>query len=181
MAKIHIKTAWDSIRRSPYQALAAILVLAITFFVSSILVVRVYFWNKLLNYFETRPQVIAFIKDEVEEEKILALKTKLEGDGRLKEIKYVTKEDALEIYKKATSDNPLLSELVSPDIFPASIEFSLNDLEYTQAVVSEIELEVIVDDVGFTANLGSGTELGAVVERLRAVTNYVRLEGLAFL
>ncbi len=180
MVNIHIKSAKDRIRRSPFQALAAMFVLSITFFVATILSVLVYSSGQTIQYFETRPQVIAFLKDEIETEDISTLQNKLSGDERVKNVVYVSKEEALDIYKKATSDNPLLSELVSPDIFPASLEFSLTDLSYAEIVIGEVKNEEIVDEVGFTANLGGESTLTDVVERLRSITWYLRVGGGVF-
>ena len=126
---IHFKTAFGYIRRSPFQALAATFVLTLTFFVATMVSVLGYSSSKLITYFETRPQVIAFLKDSASLKPILRrYNTNLESDPRIKEVTYVTKEEALSIYKKATSDNPLLGQLVSPSIFPASLEFSVKDL-----------------------------------------------------
>jgi len=175
---IHFKTAFNYIRRAPFQALAAVSVLGLTFFVATILAIFVYSSNKVLTYFETRPQVIAFLKDEATPEAIDALQKKLNADIRIKNLHYVSKEEALEIYKSATADNPLLGELVSPSIFPASLEFSVSDLQYANEVIDEVKKEGVVDSVGFTASLGSEEKLGDVLERLKSITFYIRIGGL---
>ncbi len=180
MANIHIKTTLDYIRRTPFQALAAVFVLTLTFFVGTMLAVLVYSSNKVLTYFETRPQVIAFLKDEITAEEISTLQNKLTSDPRVKEVNYVSKEEAFSIYKEATSDNPLLAELVNPSIFPASLEFSLADLNFTGEVINEIRQEEIVDQVGFTASLGGEETLEDVVTRLRNITWYLRIGGGTF-
>jgi cell division transport system permease protein len=177
MSNIHIKTALDYIRRAPFQALSAVGVLTLTFFVATMMAVIVYASGNLLKYFETRPQVIGFLKSEVTSEQVRNLQNKLIADSRIKDVRYVSKEEALSIYKKATSDNPLLSELVSPDIFPASLEFSLADLSYAQDVINEVKKESIVDQVGFTASLGGESTLQDVVSRLRTITLYLRIGG----
>lgn len=180
MPNIHIKSAWDHLRRSPFQALAAVFILSITFFVITILSVLVYSTGRVLKYFETRPQVIAFLKDDAKLEEVTSLKNKLESDARVRELKFISKEEALEIYKKATSDNPLLSELVSPSIFPASLEFSLADLSHAENIIDEVKKEKIVDQVGFTASLGGEKTLSDVISRLRNFTWYLRVGGGAF-
>ena len=126
MSNIHFRTALDYIRRSPFQALAAVFVLTLTFFVATLVSVLTYSSSKLISYFETRPQVIAFLKDDAPQESVALLQHQLEADTRIKETKYVSKEEALSIYKKATSDNPLLGELVSPSIFPDRKSTRLN-------------------------------------------------------
>ncbi len=177
---IHTKTAVDSIKRSPFQAVSAIFVLSLTFFVATVVSILLYSSNQTLLYFETRPQIISFIKNDATSEDVTTLKNKLGMDSRLKDIKYVTKEEALEIYKKATEDNPLLADLVSPSIFPASLEFSVKDLKLAEQVISEVKGEKVVERVDFTANSGGEKTLNEVVERLKSVSNYLRIGGLSF-
>lgn len=175
-----LKSALNSIRRSPFQALAAVFVLTVTFFVGTIFSLLLYSSEKTLSYFETRPQVIAFLKDEAKPEAISALERKLVTDSRIKDVRYVSKEEALLIYKEATQDNPLLSELVSPSIFPASLEFSLSNLTFAEEVIKEIKAEAVVDSIGFTASLGGEKTLQDVVVRLKKLTFYLRLAGGIF-
>lgn len=177
---IHFKTATTYIRRSPFQALAASFVLTLTFFVSTVILVLVYSSSKLVTYFETRPQVIAFLKSDAEDSAISALQEKLGSDSRVSSIKYVSKEEALDIYKEATSDNPLLGQLVSPSIFPPSLEFSVTELTYAQNVIDEVKTEPVVESVGFTAALGGESSLNDVIGRLKTVTSYVRIGGIVF-
>lgn len=177
---IHTRTAFDSMKRSPFQAISAIFVLTLTFFVATTISVLVYASNQSLKYFETRPQVISFLKNDVTQESVDSLKDKLSKDTRITDVKFVPKEEALEIYKKATEDNPLLAELVSPSIFPASLEFSVVDLDLAEAVIDEVKKEAIVDEVGFTANIGGEKSLGDVVGRLKSFSYYLRLGGIVF-
>jgi cell division transport system permease protein len=174
----HFRTGIKSLRRAPFQAIAAISVLAVTFFVSTLLVLLAYSSNKVLRHFETRPQIIAFLKDDVEADDVSTLQKKLEGDSRVSQVDYVSKESALEIYKGATVDNPLLGELVSPSIFPASLEFSVSDLSFAEELVSEVKDEEVVESVAFTANLGGESALGDVISRLKTITLYIRVGGL---
>jgi cell division transport system permease protein len=108
---------------------------------------------------------------------VAALQAKIAVDSRVKEVRYVTREEALKIYKEATSDNPLLGELVSPTIFPSSLEFSLNKLSDAQGVIDMLKNEKIVDSVGFTASLKGESEVSSVITRLKTITNYIRVGG----
>lgn len=175
---MYLRTALSNIRRSPFQAIAAILVLAVTFFVATMIAILIYSSSQVLNYFETRPQIIAFLKSDAGDAQIVILRNKLQGDDRVKDVKFVSKEDALSIYKNATSDNPLLGELVTPTIFPASIEFSVKDLNDASKLIDEVKKEPIVDSVGFTASLGNESTLKDVIGRLTKVTYYIRVGGV---
>jgi cell division transport system permease protein len=180
MFKNQILTSWYHIRRVPFQALSAVFVLSITFFVITMLSVLVYSSGQILKFFETRPQVIAFLKDDATDTQIGSLKDKLSSDEKIKDVKLVTKEEALEIYKKATADNPLLSELVSPAIFPASLEFSLRDLSFADQVISETKSDAIVESVGFTASLGDEDSLNDVINKLKSISWYLKIGGGGF-
>jgi len=180
MSNIHLKTAFGYMRRAPFQAAAAVFVLSLTFFVATLVSILAYSSSQLLSYFESRPQVIAFLKDGTSDTQVGDLQHKLAANSIIKDIKYVSKEEALSIYKKATSDNPLLGQLVSPSIFPASLEFSVTDLSFAQNIIDEVKGESIVDSVGFTAAVGGESNLNDVVSRLKTITTYVRLGGIMF-
>lgn len=176
--KIHLKSAVSSIRRSPFQAMAAVFVLWITFFAVTLFSILIYSSNHLLNYFETRPQIIIFLKLDSKDDQIANLQHNLQNDTRIKNVKYVSREEALGIYKKATSNNPQLGELVSPTIFPSSLEFSLNNLSFATEVINEVKKETIVDSVGFTASIGDNSDLGGIVTKLKRITNILRIAGI---
>ena len=154
--------------------------LTLTFFAFTIVSVLVYSSSRLLNYFETRPQVIAFLKNDASDADIAALQGRLEENSNAKDVRYVSKEEALSIYKSATSDNPLLGELVNASIFPASLEFSVTDLTYAQDMIDSLKGESVVDSVGFTAALGGETSLNDVISRLKTVTGYIKVGGIGF-
>lgn len=177
----HIKTAKKHIRRSPYQALSAVLIMTLTFFVATILAILAYGSQATLTHFETQPQIIAYLKNEATPEQVSVLQSLLSTDTRIKNVRYVSKEEALEFYRKATSDKPVLSQLVSPKVFPASLEFSVTDLAHAETVVRETEAQDIVSQVAYTASLGSTKNIGEVVNSLRNITNYLRLGGLVLL
>src|SRR3989344_4354868 len=83
-------------------------------------------------------------------------------------------------YKKATTNNPFLPEWVSPAISPASIEVQVNDLVHADSLIGEIKQDEIVEQVGFTASLGSEATLGEVLQKLRNLTLYLRIGGGVF-
>lgn len=181
MLKQHLTTAFVHIRRSPYQAISATLVMTLTFFAATVFAILAYVSTVTLHYFETTPQVITFLKNEATPEEISALSKKLANDPRIKSnIRFVSHEEAFKIFKE-TADNPLSTELVSPDVLPASLEFSLADLAFTQEVIAEVKKDPIVQGVEFTAAIGGENTLSQVVEDLQKITKNVRLGGGAIL
>jgi len=123
------KTTWRNIRRSPYQAFAAVLVMALTFLFISFFTFLLYGSSKAISYFESRPQVTAFFKNEAKQADIDKLKNELMATNKVASIKFVSKQDALKIYREQNKNDPLLLELVTADILPASLEISAIKIE----------------------------------------------------
>ncbi len=159
------------LRRSPYQALAAGLAMTLTFFVASIFAVLIIGGQIVLNYIEQRPQVIAFFKDDATQTKINDLIAKVKSTGLAKDVKYVTKEEALAIYRERNKDEPLLLESVSADFLPASIDISVNKASdiggVTQVVKSAPEVERVITPQN-------------LVEQLVKWTSTIRIGGIIF-
>ncbi len=135
------QTALKHIRRSPYQALAAISVMTLTFFVAALVFLVGYTSSVILKHFESKPQITAFLKDEVKIN-IEELKEKLKATGKVASIRYISKEEALAIYKEQNKNDPLLLEMVTADILPASLEisaFEAKDLAFLDNLLRQEE------------------------------------------
>lgn len=162
------KTAWKNIRRTPYQAIGATYVMTLIFLAFSIFGILVFSSSRIISYLESRPQVSAFFKDEASQEEIDSLKVALEKSGLISSIKYISKEDALEIYKEQNKSDPLLLDLVTADILPASLEISTNEIEDLSTVSETLKKSTIVDQVVFQKEL---------VSRLASITDALRKTG----
>lgn len=156
------------IRRSPYQALAATLTMFLTmllagfFFVTSIASVVV------LKYFEGKPQITVFFTDKTEAQEAQALQQKLEATGKTAGIKYVSKDDALAIYREQNKNDPLLLEMVTADILPASLEVSASDPSFLRELESVIQGSPGVEEVVYQQD---------VVDTLLSWTRAIRVIG----
>src|SRR5260370_872438 len=111
----HFKTTWTHVRRSPYQALAAILIMMVTFLTISGFTFLIFGSNKVISYFESRPQVTAFFTDDAKDASIEAVKADLRATNKVNSMKFVSKQDALRIYKEQNKNDPLLLDLVTAD------------------------------------------------------------------
>lgn len=130
--------AWQHLRRNPHQSLAAIAVMLSNFLLISSVVFTLLGLSSVLGFLETRPEVTAFLKDEVKKEQVDSLIVEIQQNQEVKEVRFVSKEEALEIYKKDFSDNPLLLEMVTAEVLPASIEISAQSPEALKEVASEL-------------------------------------------
>lgn len=141
--------SWRHIRRSPYYSLAAIVVMSLTLFVTGVFGVAVVSSGRLLQYFESRPQVVAFLADDVTKTQADEISFRLMATGKVEAITYVSKEEALGIYKDLIKDDPLLLEMVTADILPASLEISAHQISDLGELAGVLSREPGVEEVGF--------------------------------
>ena len=167
-----IKKTLKLLRRSPYQALAAALAMTLTFFVASIFVILVIGGQIVLNYIEQRPQIVAFFKDDASQSQIRQIEEQIKATGLTREVKYVTKEEALAIYRERNKDEPLLLESVSSDFLPASLDISVKRAQDIAQITQIVKSNQKVEKVVTPENL---------VEQLVKWTKTIRLGGIVFI
>jgi cell division transport system permease protein len=168
-----ISIAWSRISRAPYQTLAAVSIMTMTLFLASVFFLLAAGSQAVLKYFETRPQVNAFFnKDYVPQtEEIAAIKSRLESTGLVADFRYVSKDEALKIYKDLNKSDPLLTEAVTAQMLPASVEISANSPDDLKVLAEDIKKEKGVEDVRFAED---------IVSSLTQWTNSVRIIGASF-
>ncbi|MBI2431155.1 MAG: ABC transporter permease [Candidatus Levybacteria bacterium] len=165
----HLKTTWRHIRRSPYQAFAAVFIMAQTFFVLTFFAFFIFTSSRIIAYFESVPQVTAFFKDEAKQEDIDSLRQKLEDTDKIAKIEFSSKLDAFEKYKELFKDDPLSLELVNADILPSSFGVSTNKIEDLSYVADMLSKSAVVERVVFQQDL---------VKNLSIWTNALRKIGI---
>jgi len=169
---MHLKTAFKHIRRSPYQALSAIMIMTFTFFVASIFLLLALGSQTILKYFEGKPQITVFFTDKADKNSINKIKSLLVDTGKVSGVKYVSQEEALAIYKEQNKSDPLLLEMVTADILPASLEVSSFDVNNLKELYSLAKKQEMVEEVVFQKD---------VVQNLTNWTNGIRRIGLGLL
>lgn len=157
-----------NISRTPFQAIAASMVMFLTFFVMLTFILLALGSQASLRYFESKPQVIAFFKEGTTEKDVLAIQNALKGESRVENTKYVSKEEALQIYRERNKSDPALLELVTANILPASLEISTKSPEDLTAIAEILRKEPVVSEVIVPED---------VVKTLTSVTKIIRIVG----
>jgi len=146
--------------------------MTLTFLVVSFFTFLLVGSSKIVNFFESKPQVTAFFKNDAPQADINTLENKLSQSGKVASIKYVSKEDALNIYKEQNKDDPLLLDLVTADILPASFEISAIQIEDLGEISDALKKSSIVSEVIYQKD---------VVSALTSWTNAIRQIGIALI
>lgn len=164
-----LQDALVAIRRTPYQSAVAILMVTITFFVGYVFSLFALGTSAVLQFFETRPQVIAFFEIDAETEQVESLAETMRQRPYVQDVNVVSKEEALELYRRDHSEDPLLLELVTADILPASVEVSGDTVDSLGQIRTDLEAAPGVEDVVYQED---------IVTNIRQWTNAVRVIGL---
>lgn len=154
-----------SIRRTPYQSLAAFLILFFSLFLSTLMFILLTFLYGLLGYVESRPQVTVYFQSRITEKDIFKIRDELLNSGKIQSVKYISKDEAFKIYKQLNKDNPLLLEMVTADIFPASLEIYAKKPTYLPQIADFLKNKPGVDEVNFQRD---------IVDRLLTLTTLLR-------
>lgn len=163
---------FQRIRRTPYQALASIFMIFVTLLVTGVFIVLALGSSSLISYFESKPQLTVFFKDEKDKESIDGLIQKLKNTGKVSNIQFISKEQALEVYKEQNKNDPLLLEMVTAEILPASLEISATSPQYLSELNDTVKKEPGVDDIVFQKD---------VVDTLISWTTTLRKVGIVFI
>lgn len=165
-----ITYAKRNIRRTPFQAAAAIMVMFLTFLALLTFILLAAGSQIALRYFESKPQAIAFFKEGTTNDDITTIENALHQETKVTQIKYVSKEMALQIYKDKNKNDPALLELVTANILPASLEISTKDPQDLSTVADILKKEPVVSDVIVPED---------VVQYLTSLTRIIRIVGSA--
>jgi cell division transport system permease protein len=165
-----INTTWHHLRRSPFQSLIALLVMVFSFFVISAFIIINSGLSRVLVYFETKPEITIFLKDGLDQATIDNLKKELTSYQNIKEIKFISKDKALEIYKQENKDNPMLTEMVTASILPASLEITVSDAKTLEQIYQNYATRTdVIDEIIYQKD---------IINSLLDWTNAIRKTGV---
>lgn len=166
----HYSTTWHHLRRSPFQSMAALVVTSISAFIILVYVIVSLGLSATVKYFETKPEITIFLKDGLDKTQVESLQREIASYPNIKEIKFISKDKALALYQQQNNHNPLLTEMVTASILPASFEVSVTDPKALQTIATNFQSRTtVVEEIVFEQN---------IVESLIAWSSIFRRVGL---
>ncbi len=127
----------------------------------------------VIGNLQDKIDVSAYFKPQTPEEEILKVKNDLSGLAEVRNVEYVSEEQALESFRERHRDNPVIAQaLAELDTNPleASLNIKANESEQFPAIVSfleRIEYAEMVSKVNYYENKETIERLGAVVSAIR--------------
>jgi len=166
-----LKTAWHHIRRSPFQSTLAFVLMFFTFFIFSLYYLLSTGMSSVLSYFETKPEITIFLKDGLDKTTVEGIQQELSSFQSIREIRFISKEKALSLYQEQNKNNPLLTEMVTASILPASFEVAVSDPEVLELINLQFTDRKEVDEIIYQKD---------IINSLLSWTNTVRIVGSIF-
>lgn len=168
-----ISTVSKYVRRSPYQALSAVSIMSLTFFAISVFAMLTILSIRFFAFIETSPQLSIFFKDSATSAQIKTLSQKLEGTGKTASVTYVSKEDALKIYRNDNkNEDPIISDLVVADILPRSIDVRATQAKDLIDLANYVKNSPIIERMVFQKD---------IIESFTSVMSAVRTIGVSII
>ncbi len=110
-------------------------------------------------------EITAFFPEDTSQERIDEVVRSVESYPEVSESTYVSKEEALERFKKTFADQPALAQGIGSDALPASIEIQLNDSRDSSVVAEKLQGEGFKEEeIRYPQQ---------TVDRLNQVTGYI--------
>jgi cell division transport system permease protein len=155
-------------KREKFLVVSNVAVMTITFLVLGFFLSTAVGMQTAIKALEEQAQVTLFFKDDYPETEILALQQRLQKDERVLNVRYISKEEAFEIFTDINKDEPILLEAISKDILPASLEVRAERLASLADLATELEGIDGVEDVKFFKD---------IVDRFRYWANVIYIVG----
>jgi len=145
------KESASSMRRNMALTAAAIMVTSLSLLILGVVGMSVHAGNGLATNMKERvDEIRVFLKDNVTVEERASMESFIRKMSEVKSVKYISKEDALEEFKKMYQDEKQLLDEIEGNPLPAEFKVRMKDPKYNAIVASRIETrpEVSVDETG---------------------------------
>ncbi len=146
-----LRESASSMRRNMALTAAAIMVTSLSLLILGVVGMSVHAGNGLATNMKERvDEIRVFLKENVTVEERASMENFIRKMSEVKSVKYISKEDALEEFKKMYKDEKRLLEEIEGNPLPAEFKVRMKDPKFNVVVAGRIETrpEVSVDDTG---------------------------------
>lgn len=168
-----LKTTRQHIARNKWLSIASVIVITLTFMIATTFIALVVISNRTVGTFEKKAQIIVFFQNDTVEEDIFAVRDTLEENDILESIDYISKEQALEIYKEDFEDDPTLVESVTSEALPPSLNLRVKDIEDIPEII-----RVVTEMQEENEEIEEIMYFKDVIDSLRSISRVIRVGGI---
>jgi len=173
-----MREAIENMRKNFAMSSAAISTTALSLFLVGIFLLMFFVWSSFAVETLSKLEVEVFLKDSAAPKQVQNFQNKILSWNEVKTIKYVSKEEALDIFKEKLKDNPGILQAMTGNPLPSSIRIFLKDPHQTKTVVNKINnytgLNELVEDPKVDIKYGAD-----YIEKLFSVIKMIGWMGLS--
>lgn len=171
------KEATSNFFRNGWLSLAAVTVLILSLYILSLMFVITKTASGIIYDVESKVNISVYFKSDATDENMRALKSELEKNSDVASVEFVSREKALENFKKNNANEPViiksLEELGENPLLASLVVKANNQTKY-ESIVSAIAGSNYKDDIS-RVNYGKNKE---IIEKLNRITTKMREIGL---
>lgn len=168
-----IKEVYTSFKRNIWMTLASIFTVVLSLFILGFFSIVILNLNKMADTLESQVQISVYLKDDLSQEEIDETKETLSKIEGLQDIKFTTREEAMEKFKERLGDQQFLLDALD-DTNPLPDSFSLT-------VTSPQQVKTIADTVVALDSVESASYSQDIINHLFNLTHLIRLIGIALI
>ena len=170
--------------RNRATALGSVITIFLSLLILGVFSVGAVVVGNVVDSVESKVSITAYVADDAKEKQIQKVESYIEGLDGVASVSFTTKDQALENFKKSMTSNPdIVEQLDGQNPLPASIDVELSEAQEVTAIADKIaqneDFQKICDnpdDPAESLKYGQKT-----VDKLFALTNYVRYIGIALI
>ena len=178
-----LRESLQGFTRNLSTTLGSIITIFLSLLIIGVFLVAAVMVEGLVSSVEDEVTITAYVADDADQSDIDRVMDAVRNMSDVQNVTFTTKEQALENFSNSISNAEIIEQLDGQNPLPASIDVELSDPQMVESVASQLEGNSTYqricenpEDVGDSIKYGQDT-----VERLFAVTNYVRYIGLALI
>lgn len=168
-----IKEVYTSFKRNIWMTLASIFTVVLSLFILGFFSIVILNLNKMADTLESQVQISVYLKDNLSQEEIDETKETLSKIEGLQDIKFITREEAMENFKERLGDQQFLLDALD-DTNPLPDSFSLT-------VTSPQQVKTIADTAAALDSVESASYSQDIINHLFNLTHLIRLIGIALI
>ena len=173
ITKLGLTNFW----RNRWLSLASTLVMTLTLLIISIFVVMTIVINRTTDRIKAKMDITVYFKDAATTEEISDLQEKLAARSDVKEVKFISKEEALQIWQEQQK-NQRIRELVTSEENPLPRSLAIKAIEPEN--LNNIADYVSSEDFAPIIHKVSYEENKVIIDKLLAITSFIKKMGWLF-
>ena len=165
-----IQEAIKSMRRNGLMSLASISTVALSLFILGVFACGVVNLNNLASHLESQVQISIYLKDNLTTPQVMELGKKLKALPDLKEIEFVTKDEAMKRFKERLGEQQqLVDSLDGHNPLPTSYVLTFNTPDQVKSTAELVSKYPEVESTHYGQD---------VIEQIFEVTKIIRIGGI---